>query len=83
MRYRLKCLTISGFGEAVEKQENLDSAGGTVNAATTLESDLSGSSEIENACFLQLSNSTPVCISRESLTSAQGFTKALFVIVKN
>lgn len=48
MRYRLKCLTISGFGKAVEKQENLDSAGGTVKAATTLESDLAGSSEIEN-----------------------------------
>lgn len=79
----MKHLTVSGFGKAMEKQEKLDSAGGTINAATTWESDLAGYSEIENACFLQLSNSTPGCISRESLTSTRGLTKAMFVIVKN
>lgn len=79
----MKHLTVSGFGKAMEKQEKLDSAGGTVNVATTWESDLAGSSEIENACFLQLSNFTPGYISRESLTSTQGLTKAMFVIVKN
>lgn len=79
----MKHLTVSGFGKAVEKQEKLDIAGGTVNAATTWESDLAGSSEIENTCFLQLSSSTPGCISRESLTSTQGLTKVMFVKVKN
>lgn len=68
----MKRLTVSGFGKAMEKQEKLDSAGGTINAATTWESDLAGYSEIENAHFLQLSNSTPGCISRESLQVHKG-----------
>lgn len=55
----------------MEKQENPD-IGGNINATTTLERNLSGSSEIENARSLQLSNFTSGCISREkSHTSAQ------------
>lgn len=56
--------SVREFGKAVEKQGNPDPAGGS--APATLESDLAGSSETENAHSFRLSSSMTGYNSRAS-----------------